>query len=290
MPCYSPLKGWKAINGGFTGNYKGSLGLPLIVPCGQCIGCRLDHARRWAIRCMHEAKLYPDDQCYFATLTYSDENLPPNQSLAKEHLQLFWKRYRKKYHKIRYYASGEYGDTTQRPHYHALIYGHRLPDLIHYSDQAGGSLYTSSSLDSIWGLGHCMIGQITFESASYVARYATKKLTGKEGQAEYERLGLTPPFAVMSRRPGIGRGWYDRYTSDIYPSDEIVIREKYLTKPPRYYDTILQKENEVLYNTIKTNRLQKQKEKPLDDQTDSRLYAAHEAALSRLATTPKHKI
>lgn len=236
---------------------------------------------------MHEAQLYEPDHSYFATLTYSDQHLPQNKSLNKNDLQLFWKRYRKKYDQIRYYASGEYGDTTQRPHYHALIYGHKLPDLVHHSDTATGKLYISKSLDAIWGLGNCMIGELTFESAAYVARYAVKKLTGKEGQAEYESQGIIPPFCVMSRRPGIGAGWYEKYQTDVYPSDEIVIRGKHVVKPPRYYDTKLEKEHPKLYTDLKQKRLQKFNEIDIDELTDSRKYAAYQIAQSKLNLKPR---
>lgn len=280
MPCYTPLKGYRAINGGFTSDYKSSMGIPLTVPCGQCIGCRLEYARRWAIRCMHESQLH--DHSYFATLTYSPENLPENSSLNKEHLTLFWKRYRKKYDKIRYYASGEYGDTTFRPHYHALIFGHRLPDLIHYSDSHSGALYTSPSLDSLWGLGNCMIGDVTFESASYVARYTAKKITGEEGKAYYALRGIIPPYAVMSRRPGIGGAWFDKFNTDVYPHDEIVVRGLYTTTPPRYYDEQLKKLDIEIYNTIKAARLEKQSKKDIDETRDSRQWVKLQIAQRNL--------
>lgn len=278
MACYTPLKGWRATNGGISFQFTGSMGLPVTVPCGQCIGCRLEHSRRWAVRCMHEAQLYDPDDSYFATLTYRDEHLPKNNSLHKEHLTLFWKRYRKKYDTIRYYASGEYGETTHRPHYHALIFGHSLPDLVPYDD----TLSTSDSLDALWGLGNCMVGALTFESAAYTARYITKKLTGPEGAAEYEAAGIIPPFSVMSRRPGIGGAWYDKFASDIYPSDQVVVRGNYVVKPPRYYDNILRKTNESLYNKIKNTRLETFSEKDVDLQSGFRLYQAHEVAVARL--------
>lgn len=231
---------------------------------------------------MHEAELYPPGESYFGTLTYAPEHLPSNNSLSIEHLQLFWKRYRKKYGKIRYYAAGEYGETTHRPHYHFAGFGHRLPDLVHFSDTQAGPLYTSASLDALWGLGNCIVGDLTFESAAYIARYITKKLTGELGKIEYESQGISPPFSTMSRRPGIGGRWYDQFHSDVYPSDEVVVRGKYVVKPPRYYDNILRDRDEKLYETIKQNRIEKLEEKDIDNSRDSRLYVAMQVAMSRL--------
>lgn len=237
---------------------------------------------------MHESQLHADN--YFATYTYSDENLPANNSLYKKHMQDFWKRYRKKFGKVRMYYCGEYGETTHRPHYHALVFGHRLPDLEHHSQSGSNRLYISETLNRLWGLGHTLVGDLTFESASYVARYATKKLTGPAGKKQYEDRGLVPPYCCMSRRPGIGSDWYDKFNTDVYPSDEVICRGKYTSKPPRYYDEQLKKINPDLYNQIKATREEKLKEIDLDLSRGFRLYAASEIAKSRLKTYQKNAI
>lgn len=257
MPCYRPLQGYRRRDGGWTANpAEGFADFPMSIPCGQCIGCRLEYARVWAIRCIHEAKMH--DESYFLTLTYDDAHLPPGGTLVKEHLTLFFKRYRKKYEpaKIRYYACGEYGDTTERPHYHVLLFGHRLPDLVLYQQTPHGALYESETLNNIWGLGRCMIGNLTFESAAYVARYSTKKLTGYLGQLEYKRRGLVPPYAVMSRRPGIGSAFYDQFQADIFPADEVIVRGQ-KARPPRYYLKKLKELDPETYEAVSLERIGK---------------------------------
>ena len=249
MTCFSPLKGYKSseINPAtgkrslvFTPR-EGYYDLPIKVPCGQCIGCRLERSRQWAIRCVHEASLH-DRNC-FLTLTYDDYHVPLDGSLNKAHFQNFMKRLRKKYGVgIRYFHCGEYGEKFQRPHYHAIIFNHDFSDKYLWSSKLGNDLYRSESLEGLWPYGHSSIGDVTFESAAYVARYITKKITGKEAEQHYEYCNkLTgeitqrqPEYVTMSRRPGIAKGWFDKYTTDVYPSDNIVIRGKKM-KPPKYY-------------------------------------------------------
>lgn len=283
MPCYSPIQGFRAAAGGFTANPALSFsGIPMTIPCGQCIGCRLEYARGWAVRCMHEAQLHEDK--FFVTLTYDDGNLPLNGSLVPDHLTLFFKRLRKNIspHKIRYYAVGEYGDVTSRPHYHLLLFGYRFADLRVHKETETGCLYSSDQLDSLWGLGSCLLGDLTFESAAYVARYSVKKLTGLAGQAEYQRRGIEPPYAVMSRRPGIGGGWYDSFKSDTFPQDEVISRG-HRAKPPRYYLKRLKDSDPDTYNKVTIKRMRSNTHCGLTpDQVDYQLASAAEIAAAKL--------
>lgn len=148
----------------------------------------MDRAKAWAIRCTHEASLHPFN-CYL-TLTYSDDKLPPDGSLNYRDFQLFMKRFRKMFPNdtIRFYMCGEYGDKTERPHYHALIFGFDFPDKTLLKVSRGNSLFVSKTLDSLWGLGHCFIGAVSFQSAAYVARYVMKKQTGKNATDFYRRV------------------------------------------------------------------------------------------------------
>lgn len=209
---------------------------PLQIPCGQCIECRLERSRQWAMRCVAEASLWTDN--IFLTLTYDDFHLPVNFSLVKRDLQLFFKRLRKEYGSgIRYFAAGEYGDKSQRPHYHAIIFNFKPYDgeNVHLS---GRPLYISRTLARIWPYGFHSYGDVTFESAAYVARYCLKKLTGPLA----ENYGLREPeFALMSRRPGIGSGWFDKYYKDVYPGDRFIIRDGQVMNPPRYFDLLYQR-------------------------------------------------
>lgn len=249
MPCYHPLTGYRSrTTNSSTGKRNivfnlqdGFKDQPVELPCGQCIGCRLERSRQWAIRCVHEASLYRNN-C-FITLTYNDDNLPPNQSLVKKDFQDFMKRLRKSLpQKIRVYYCGEYGENFGRPHYHACIFGHDFSDKLLKKENANGdNLYVSQKLEKLWGKGHCLIGNVTFESAAYVARYLMKKVTGKKADAHYNKIDLAtgeiferlPEFTNMSK--SIGKAWFEKYSSDIYPDDFIVLRNKKL-KPPKFYN------------------------------------------------------
>ncbi len=247
MACFSPLKGYRSRTpgkfGGFGIVFKRSLsnGVPMEVGCGQCIGCRLDRSREWAIRCVHEAQLYSEN-C-FLTLTYSDEFLPADCSLDKRHFQRFMKRLRRRFdgQRIRYFYCGEYGELLHRPHYHACLFNFDFPDKVPVNDD----LHRSEILESIWSFGFCSIGAVTFESAAYVARYVVKKVFGDKAAEHYEVvvedtgevLQLVPEYTNMSLRPGIGRGFYDEFKDDLFPSDECVV-DGIVHKPPRYYEKL----------------------------------------------------
>lgn len=267
MPCYHPLQvefslsssGKKELSFSSSLAYEAveafQAGLPLpprtmSLPCGSCMGCRLEKSRQWALRCVHESSLYSDN-C-FLTLTYSPENLPVDGSLRKDDLQRFWKRLRRAYPEsvIRYFACGEYGEMLERPHYHACVFGFDFPDKRLFKS-GPHPLFVSSSFSSIWGLGHCSIGSLTFESAAYVARYCTKKVNGSKAEEHYQ--GRQPEFSAMSLKPGIGSAWYDKWKSDCFPSDYLIVNG-YKCKPPRYYDKKLEAEDVSMYERIKQSR------------------------------------
>ena len=211
------------------------------VPCGKCDGCRAEQARQWAVRMMHESVMHASS--WFLTLTYSDENIPDNGSLYPEHLSGFLKGLRRGRPpgSVSFYGCGEYGETTQRAHYHVVLYGvdflDRVPDP--HSDRIG--VFRSERLERAWGLGLTEFGTVTMGSCSYVAGYVTKKV-GLKNNADYvnPRTGeiLVPPFARMSLRPAIGRRWIERYWRDVYPRDFVVV-DGIEAKPPRYYDKFM---------------------------------------------------
>jgi len=212
------------------------------------------------MRCLHEASLY-DDNC-FITLTYDDEHLPSDLSLHKKDFQDFMKRLRKNYPdvNIRYYHCGEYGEEKQRPHYHACLFNFDFDDKIKWKKQNDFWLYVSETLNKIWGKGYCVIGDVTFDSAAYVARYIEKKLlTSDQEKKDAHYKGRLPEYTTMSRRPGIGRGWYDKYKNDIYPSDFAVIGERKV-KPPKFYDNLLKNQNPTEFEILKKSRIEKIKE------------------------------
>ena len=268
---------------------------PIEIPCGKCIGCRLEYSRIWAIRCYHESLLY-ENNC-FLTLTLSPDYLqtqPNPNSLDKILLQKFWRRLRKKYGKgIRYYACGEYGEETYRPHYHACVFNHDFMDKEYWkTTEAGERLYISDQLHNLWydtklkmPMGYCYIGNVTFKSAAYVARYIMKKITGQRADSYYvdeNGVCMQPEFVTMSRRPGLGSQWYKKYKEDLYNYDECVINGV-KTAVPKYYDTILQKEDPLELEDIKIERLTSAKKYAQHSTTD-RLKVREKVKLSQIST------
>jgi len=262
MACYHPQTVYRSKSGRNpeTGLWpvvfnpkEGYHDLSLQIPCGRCIACRLEKSRQWAIRCVHEAKMHESNM--FITLTYNEDN--ERKSLVKEDFVLFMKRYRKECgNGIRYFHCGEYGENFDRPHHHACIFGHRFDDLTHWSTRNGIPLYRSLTLEKLWrnpktkeSYGFSTVGDVNWESAAYVARYVTKKITG--GRAESHYAGRQPEYVSMSLKPGIGRPFYDKFGDDMYNADQCVVREGLICKPARYYDKIYDKEQPMRMAHIK---------------------------------------
>lgn len=261
--------------------------LYISVPCGRCVGCRLERARNWTIRIMHEAQMH-DSNC-FLTLTYRDEELSygyKQATLVKTDLQKFWKRLRKDVPgagRIRYFACGEYGEQRSRPHYHACLFGFDFPDKTLLGTKAGNDLHHSDLLDGAWSHGHCSVGSLTPASAAYVARYILDKKLGKE-RTYYEAQGIEPEFVVMSRGGrnghGIGFSWFDRYATDVYPADRVVMEGGMQSKPPRYYDELRKAQFPKEMQAIKLERMRKSDSIPLEERLNTRMMSKikfHEA-------------
>jgi len=260
MPCYKPLTAFQTKSGAVVFRNGNDVVRWLTLPCGQCIGCRLERSRQWAVRCLHESQLHSRN-CAI-TLTYDDQHLPDRGSLRYSDFQLFMKRCRKRLGPFRFFMCGEYGETTFRPHYHALFFGMDFPDMRFLKKTAAGSdLYTSETLDSLWDAGFASIGQLNFESAAYVARYVTKKVTGKAADDHYRRTDLEtgecywlePEFLRMSLKPGIGSGFFFKYGEDVYPRDYVVVNGS-KAKPPRYYDKLLEAVDSERFEDVKLAR------------------------------------
>lgn len=216
----------------------------ILLPCGSCIGCRKSKVNEWATRLALEGK-YHDHKC-FLTLTYDDAHLP--DKLVKRDVQLFLKRLRKEISpiKVRYFACGEYGEHTKRPHYHLILFGFDFPDRKLYSmGSKGDNLYISSLLSSLWSLGHAVIGEVTPDSCAYVAGYALKKLRGSDFKDE---------FIMMSTKPGIG-AQYIKEHPEVYDSDHIYDNalNGRVSSVPRYFDKI----TDVDLTDVKDLRVQK---------------------------------
>lgn len=263
MGCDFPLKAWGSYHRAPSGKYLLTFNplkainptSPMEIPCNNCMGCKLERARQWSIRMMHEARYHSQNS--FLTLTYSDESVPQNYGLDLRHLQLFFKRFRKQISPtlIRFFACGEYGDLNGRPHYHAIVFGHYPADVLLHSRSASGELiYSSESLRGLWGHGFATVQDVTHKSCAYVARYVTKKIRSGDdyGANHYRRVSpidgafhqVRPEFAVMSRRPGIGSAFAAEFKSDYYPSGYLVV-DGLRQAPPQFYISRLSEEEQT---------------------------------------------
>lgn len=306
MPCYHPIKGYASkkltVNGKrsfVTSGMKGLTDVPMEIPCGQCIGCRLKRSLDWAIRISNEASLYKEN-C-FITLTIAPEYLPEDGSLSVAVHQKFMKDLKNhvRYHcgkaaakKIRFFMCGEYGEEQGRPHYHYCLLNFDFADkYFHRRADRGELLYRSKTLEALWPFGHSEIGSVSFDSAAYVARYIVKKITGPKSELHY--AGRLPEFTCMSRNPGIGAPWFERFSSDAYPRDRVVLRSGASVKPPRFYDKryeILNPQHHVELRRIRmhTNRTIK-KQNPLEFEYE-RLMIKETVHLATVTKTLKRKI
>ena len=262
MPCFHPLDAWKTSDGQilFYESRHHDIVSPLKLPCGQCVGCRLERSRQWAVRCVHESKLHSESS--FITLTYDDDHLPRNGSLNYADFQKFIKRLRKRLGRFRFYMCGEYGEDFDRAHFHACIFGTSFPDRTLWKKTPSGSiLYRSRLLESCWPFGFSSVGEFSFESAAYVARYCMKKVTGVASQSHYEIvddctgeiISRTPEFTRMSLKPGIGGGWIDKYHSDVFPVD-FVVMNGVEASVPKYYSRRFEKSNPMEFLPVRIAR------------------------------------
>lgn len=270
MACYHPIKAWRSRAGRnpATGAWpivfdrkEGYHDMEITIPCGRCIGCRLERSRQWAVRISHEASTVLCS-C-FITLTYDDDHLPVDQSLIKKDMQLFFKRLRKYYKdsKIRYFMCGEYGEQLNRPHYHACIFNLDFSDdRKYYKTVRRNKYFISENLNRLWGHGFCIVTDLTFEGAAYVARYCTKKITGEMAKEHYG--GRLPEYCTMSRARGIGRDFWDRFKQDIIVGDTVIIRSDMKVRPARFYDKLYDIENPEAHRRLKNKRLKKAQANP----------------------------
>lgn len=217
-----------------------------LVPCGNCLGCDLERSRQWAVRCMHEASLHQDNA--FVTLTYDDEHLPAAGSLDPAAFPLFMRRLRKEAPGVRYFYCGEYGEEGWRPHYHALLFGWWPGDARRCGARGDHAVFRSEALGRLWPFGFSEVGDVSFDSAAYVARYVVKKVRGSAAAEHYawcdqetgEVWQRTEEFAQMSRRPGIGAGWFGRFGAELERNGKVVVAG-HETPMPRYYRKLMDK-------------------------------------------------
>lgn len=242
MPCYNPVTAYWSRD--LTENGKRKLvfnpkkalntDIKVQVPCGRCIGCRLEYGRVWALRCWHESLLYSNNA--FITLTFDDDHLAKDGSLHKEDFVNFMKRLRHKFPNVRFFHCGEYGDKNGRPHHHAILFNCAFDDMHPIGiSQHGDIYYRSDTLSALWNnQGFCTIGEVTFKSCRYVALYVVKKLVG-DGADVYCERGLIPPYLTMSRRPGIGRIWFEKNRNQVETHLGVRTENGFMSPVPRFY-------------------------------------------------------
>ena len=299
MACFHPLKAFRTAGGEIIFNpHRADTVADLTLPCGQCVGCRLERSRQWAIRCVHEASLHK--QNCFITLTYAPEHLPHDNSLHYKDFQLFMKRLRKRFpnQRIRFYMCGEYGENFGRPHFHACLFGFDFSDKrLFFTSKHGDKVFRSDALEELWPFGLCSIGEVTFKSAAYVARYIMKKVTGQRAFAHYHEVDAdgvsletmrTPEFTKMSLKPGIGSEWFDKYKSDVYPHDYVIVNGKKV-KPPRYYDKKYAISDPYDYDELEFHRFSRSREK-LHDNTPERLAVRKEVLEAKLSKLKRNLV
>lgn len=272
------------------------------IPCGKCIQCRLSYSRDWANRCMMELKT--STNAAFITLTYDTEHLHFNPYVDVEtgeigYRPMLWPADLRNFMKRlrfwcseqpgngemtqRFYACGEYGEITQRPHYHLILYN--LPPEFYenshvFTNGVCAPYWTCSPLEKLWPDGLSVYGDVSWECCAYVARYVMKKQKGKSRQAQIAAQAQFFPdhpwideFTRMSRMPGLGRAYYDEHKDEIYATDEIFVPRNGSVQPARpckYYDRLFDVEREGDMLLIKKRRKDQaqQLELTLEDKTD----------------------
>lgn len=277
MSCYNPMKAFvlgknpetgrniiKVVSRSYDGNEYSDAGTQQIsIPCGKCIGCRLDYSRTWADRMIAESMYHKDN--IFLTLTYDDENLPACREgseihpLVKRDIQLFMKSLRKKLYpaKCRFFAAGEYGSINMRPHYHLILFNCKLEDLkLLRFNELNQPYFVSETIDKLWNKGFHIITEVNWDTCAYVARYVVKKQKGA-GAEVYEKYNFEPEFSLMSRKPGIGFNFYDDRGEELYAYGNISIPTKsgsHTIHPCRYYDNLFDIEYPEVMEGIKEKR------------------------------------
>lgn len=261
----------------FLGTPKHPLGpqwVPIPMPCGKCLDCNLKRSREMATRCVHEAKMHSEQNrsSCFVTLTYSPENLPPGNNFDFSHTDQFMRALRRKYKGIKSYGCAEYGDENGRAHYHLLLFGIFPKDAYHWRNSPNPRmscpLYRSPQFEEFWPYGQIEIGHLTFQSSAYVCRYVMKKHRVSKEQTEAELKKFAEKAICISRRPGIGRTYIEKYWPEIYANSAVLIPGPNDTivkaRIPRYYDKVAEQLKVIDLDKIKAERILKAQENKAD--------------------------
>jgi hypothetical protein len=285
MPCTSPFDAWPPAPGRmrwdereqrevpdrrfvFSPRHSYAGAIPLRLPCGQCQSCRLEYAGGVAVRAVHEAQMFRFEGrgSSFVTFTFAPEHLPADGSVSVEFVQRLLKRLRHEIGPFRYLLCGEYSDPPLcRPHYHAILFGHDfLADRYLWSKSpSGGLLYRSPTLERVWTWGHVLLADYTHETGGYVARYTVKKAGRESDEVALRRVDpetgevwqVRPEFLLVSRRPGLGFRWFERFGGDLADVDFIVVDGRQCSVPRYYLEQLPEGEREALRRRRKSDAL-----------------------------------
>jgi len=239
---------------------------------------------------MHEDSLH-DESC-FVTLTYRTEDLPPGLSLRYSDFQVFMRALRASVRprKVRFFCGGEYGEKDSRPHFHVLLFGYRPDDLVRVgSGSLGDALFDSASLARLWGKGFVSVGRVSYKSAGYVARYVMKKQLGPEAGPMREILDVETgeihlrehEMMHCSLRPGIGSKWFEKFSSDVFPHDFVVVSGSKVPVPRYYWKLQTRVDVQVVEDEVALRRYVKGRQVAADN-TDERLRVRERVAKSRV--------
>ena len=304
MPCFHPNTAWY-LPQTRTVSFEDRFGkdIPGVrnsiqLACGQCTGCRSEYSRQWAMRIVLEQSLWLNN--IFITLTYDNDHLPEHNTLIKKDFQDFMKRLRwnkqsTEENPVRFFHCGEYGDKFGRPHYHAILFNTNFSDRKQLQGHKG--LTTSETLSKLWGKGHSSIGDVTFQSAAYVAGYVQKKINGKQKDSHYAIIDTETgqyfgqrqqEYSTMSRNPGIAGNWLAQYKDDVYPSDNIHINGKEM-QPPKSFDRLYEIDHKDEMLTIKDKRME-EAEKYAHLRTPEALRQAEKTHKARMSLYKRGKL
>jgi hypothetical protein len=288
MPCFRPMTAYPAApdaaNKAFVfspqKSYAGAKAI--YFPCGKCDGCLKVKADAWGVRAVHELQMHQGIGC-FLTLTYDEDHLPRDGALEPEELKLFLLRVTRHTGKRAVYiCCGEYGDAGKRPHYHAILFGvdFSADRYLWQRTDSGSLIYRSPTLERLWPYGFSSIGEANAASAAYLARYTMKSAAAKEA-AKFDRktgeVRLVPQFFRVSN--GIGRRWFDKFSSDVFPCDFVVLDGRKVAVPP-YYKVLLRARDQKANLRIDAKRKAAARLHAAD-KTDSRLAEREEVARLR---------
>lgn len=299
--CTKPITAWQTTDGTIKFVERGDIKREIELACGRCMGCRLERARQWAVRCMHESQMHQNN-CFITltydksprTLDYTDfQKFMRRLRKSEQHTDDFGNRWRLP---IRFFMCGEYGEKYDRPHFHSCMFNYSPIDQRLHSSANGTKLYTSKTLEILWGHGYVTVGELNYQTAQYVAAYCTKKVTGDKAIDHYTKVDkdtgevyqLEPEFSRQSLKPGIGEPWLRRYVNDVYNYDHVVMNGR-SGKTPKYYDTLLKKWDPERAEKLELPRYKKAMEYGGINTTD-RLEAKDKITRARLELSKRNKI